>query len=110
MKKITTFVFAAVMLLSTVFAGEAISSSGSLEAEGLQVGVRRKSRSVASKTYRGGRYVYRKGANGVRYVYRKTSRGTVYVGKQTYRGGKWTFDKGKRGTKAAVSRTKKILN
>lgn len=110
MKKLTTLFFAAVMMFSMVFIGETISSNGNLSVKAQQVSVRRKRRGVASRTYRGGKYVYRKAANGVRYVYRKTAKGTVYVGKQTYRGGKWTFHKTKRGTKAVVSRTKKILN
>ncbi len=110
MKKITTLFFAVVMMLSIVFIGETISSNGNLSVKAQQVSVKRKRRGIASKTYRGGKYVYRKSANGVRYVYRKTAKGTVYVGKQTYRGGKWTYGKGKSGTKYVIRKTKKIFN
>lgn len=104
MKKLLGVFFAFAMILSAAF----VSDSFSAHAQGGVVV--RKSKSIASKTWGGTKYVYRKAAGGTRYVYRKTKRGTVYVGKQTYRGGKWTFHKGKRGTKAVVSRTKKILN
>ncbi len=110
MKKLTTLFFAAAMMFSVVFIGEAISSNGNLSVNAQQVRVKRKSRGLASKTYRGGKYVYRKSANGVRYVYRKTAKGTVYVGKQTYRGGKWTYGKGKSGTKYVIRKTKKALS
>ncbi|CAN5769251.1 hypothetical protein BH20ACI4_BH20ACI4_32980 [soil metagenome] len=109
MKKLTTLFFAAAMMFSVVFIGEAISSNGSLSVNAQQVSVKRKRRGVASRTYRGGKYVYRKSAKGVRYVYRKTAKGTVYVGKQTYRGGKWTYNKGKSGTKYVIRKTKKAL-
>lgn len=109
MKKILSGLFALAMLLTLPFFGEVTSTDNPFAAKG-QVSVKRKSRGVASTTYRGGKYVYRKSAAGVRYVYRKTAKGTVYVGKQVYRGGKWTYTKGKGGTKAVVSRTKKILN
>lgn len=110
MKKLTTLFFAAAMMFSIVFIGEAISSNGNLSVNAQQVSVKRKRRGVASRTYRGGKYVYRKSASGVRYVYRKTAKGTVYVGKQTYRGGKWTYNKGKSGTKYVIRKTKKALN
>lgn len=109
MKKLTSLFFAIVMMLSIVFIGDMISSNNALSVKAQQVSVRRKKRGIASKTYRGGKYVYRKAANGVRYVYRKTAKGTVYVGKQTYRGGKWTFNKGKSGTKYVIRKTKKAL-
>lgn len=110
MKKTVSGFFIIAMTLSLVFFSEAISANNPFSVKAQQVSVKRKSRGLASKTYRGGKYVYRKSAAGVRYVYRKTAQGTVYVGKQVYKGGKWTFHKGKRGTKAVVSRTKKILN
>ncbi len=121
MKKLTTLFFAAAMMFSIVFIGDALSSNGNLTVNAQQVRVKRKSRGLASKTYRGGKYVYRKSASGVRYVYRKGRKGTIYVGKQTYRGGKWTYgkgeqgakytyNKGKSGTKYVVRKTKKIFN
>jgi hypothetical protein len=103
MKKILNIFFAISLIFSFVLLDNSFSANA-------QTGtVKRKSKSVASKTWHGGKYVYRKSAGGVRYVYRKTKNGTVYVGKQTWKGGKWTFHKSKRGTKAVVSRTKKIL-
>ena len=109
MKKLMSGFFAIAMLLSSVFISDAISSNNPFSVKAQQVSVKRKNNGIASRTYRGAKYIYRKSAGGVRYVYRKTAKGTVYVGKQTYKGGKWTFHKGKRGTKAVVSRTKKIL-
>lgn len=109
MKKLISGLFAVAMVFSLTFFSNAISSDNPFSVKGQQVTVKKKRNGLASKTYRGGKYVYRKSASGVRYVYRKTKQGTVYVGKQTYKGGKWTFHKGKRGTKAVISRTKKIL-
>lgn len=110
MKKLTTLFFAAAMMFSVVFIGEAISSNGNLSVNAQQVTVKRKRRGLASQTYRGGKYVYRKSAQGTRYVYRKGKQGTIYVGKQSYRGGKWTYGKGKKGTKAIIRKTKNVLN
>jgi hypothetical protein len=97
-------------IFGTILAFSLIFSTAFFSANAQSSVVVKKSKGAASKTWQGGKYVYRKGANGTRYVYRKTKNGTVYVGKQTMKGGKWTFHKGKRGTKAVVSRTKKILN
>lgn len=110
MKKLASGFFAIVMLLSMAFFSEAVSTNNPLSVKAQQVSVKRKSRNLASKTYRGGKYVYRKSAAGVRFVYRKTAKGTVYVGKQVYKGGKWTFSKTKKGTKAVINRTKKIID
>lgn len=110
MKKVTTLFFAAAMMFSLVFIGDAISSNGNLSVNAQQVRVKRKNRGLASRTYRGGKYVYRKSAQGTRYVYRKGKQGTVYVGKQSWRGGKWTYNKGKKGTKAVIRKTKNVLN
>ena len=107
MKKFLGLVFAFAMILSVAFIADSFSVMAQRSGT---VTVKKRNNGIASRTYRGGRYIYRKSANGVRYVYRKTSKGTVYVGKQTYKGGKWTFHKTKRGTKAVVSRTKKIFN
>lgn len=110
MKKLTTLFFAAAMMFSVVFIGDAISSNGNFSVNAQQVRVKRKNRGLASRTYRGGKYVYRKSAQGTRYVYRKGKQGTIYVGKQSYRGGKWTYGKGKKGTKAIIRKTKNVLN
>lgn len=109
MKKVTTLFFAAAMMFSVVFIGDALSSNGNLSVNAQQVRVKRKNRGLARRTYSGGKYVYRKAANGTRYVYRKGKQGTVYVGKQSYRGGKWTYSKGKKGTKAVIRKTKNVL-
>lgn len=109
MKKLISGFFALAMMLSLAFFSNAISSNNPFSAQA-QVSVKKTSRGVASKTWRGTKYVYRKAGSGARYVYRKTAQGTVYVGKQTWKGGKWTYGKAKSGTKAVVSRTKKILN
>lgn len=102
MKRLLGIFFAFAMILSVAFISDSFSANAQT--------VKRKNNGIASKTWRGGKYVYRKGANGTRYVYHKTKRGTVYVGKQTWKGGKWTTHKTKRGVKAVVSRTKKIVN
>lgn len=96
MKKFLGLFFALEMILSVAFIADSLSVMAQRSGN---VTVKKKNRSLASKTYRGGKYVYRKSANGVRYVYRKTSKGTVYVGKQTYKGGKWTFNKSKKVVK-----------
>lgn len=93
MKKLLGLFFAAFMILGVAFVSDSFNVSAQRDGN---VTVKKKNRSLASKTWRGGKYVYHKSANGVRYVYRKTSKGTVYVGKQTYRGGKWTYSKSKK--------------
>ncbi|HEY0429271.1 MAG TPA: hypothetical protein VGC76_15935 [Pyrinomonadaceae bacterium] len=103
MNKFLGVFFAFAMILSVAF----VSNSFSASAQGKVVV--KKTKSIASKTWGGTKYVYRKGAQGTRYVYRKTKNGTVYVGRQSVRGGKWTYGKAKGGTKAVISRTKKIV-
>lgn len=110
MKKVTTLFFAAAMMFSVVFIGDAISSNGNLSVNAQQVRIKRKRRGLTSRTYRGGKYVYRKSVAGGKYVYRKGRQGTIYVGKKSYQGGKWTYKKGKKGTKAAFRKTKNVLN
>jgi len=110
MKKVTTLFFAAAMMFSIVFIGDTISSNGNLSVNAQQVRVKRKSRGLTSRTYRGGKYVYRKSVAGGKYVYRKGRQGTIYAGKKSYQGGKWTYKKGKKGTKAAFRKTKNVLN
>ncbi len=109
MRKLSGLFFAAVMMFSMVFISEAVSSNSPFSAQAQVTVKRRGNKSIASRTYRGGRYVYRKGAQGTRYVYRKTVSGTKYVGKQTYRGGKWTYGKAKGGTKSAFRKTKNVV-
>lgn len=124
MKKLTGLFFALAMLLSAAFVGDVASENNPLSAQAQtrtgRVTVRKRNNGIASRTYRGGKYVYRKSKNGVVYVYRKTAQGTVYVGKRVYRGGKYVTTKtvkgtkyvGRKtvgGTKAVVSRTKKIV-
>lgn len=113
MKKLFGLFFAAAMLFSVVFIG-----ANSAQA---QVTVRKNGNgSIASRTYRGGKYVYRKAKNGTYYVYRKTASGTKYVGRATYRGGKVVAGKtvsvtktvGRKtanGTKKVFSKTKKVV-
>ncbi len=124
MKKLTGLFFALAMLLSVAFVGDAVSENNPFSAQAQtrtgRVTVKRKNNGIASRTYRGGKYVYRKSKSGVVYVYRKTAQGTVYVGKRVYRGGKYVTQKSVKGgksvgrktvggTKAVFSRTKKIV-
>jgi hypothetical protein len=96
MKKFLSSILAFAMILGVAFVADSLNVMGQRSGT---VTVKKKNRSLASKTWRGGKYVYRKAANGTRYVYRKTAKGTVYVGKQTYKGGKWTFNKTKKVVK-----------
>ncbi len=124
MKKLTGLFFAMAMLLSVTFVSDAISENNPFSAQAQtrtgRVTVRRKNNGIASRTYRGGKYIYRKGKDGVVYAYRKTAQGTVYVGRKTYQGGKYVTTKtvkgtkyvGRKtvnGTKSVFSRTKKIV-
>jgi hypothetical protein len=125
MKRILGIFFAFLMILSVVFISDAISPSNnpfSAQAQTRKgsVSVRKKKNGIASRTYRGSKYVYRKGKNGVVYIYRKSSKGLVYVGKKTYKGAKYVGKKTYKGTKyvgkktykgsrMVVSRTKKIV-
>jgi len=122
MRKLSGAFFAFVTLLSVAFMSNAISENNpfSAQAQTGTVTVKRKKNGIASRTYRGGKYVYRKAKNGTVYAYRKTAQGTVYVGKKTYQGGKYatkktvqgtkyTVRKTKGGAKAVISRTKKIV-
>ena len=113
MKKYTGLFLAAAMMFSIVFISEAISSNSPFSAHA-QVTVKKRNRGLASRTYRGGRYVYRKGKDGVVYAYRKTAQGTVYVGKRVYRGGKYATVKTAKGAKyvgrKTVKGTKSVFN
>jgi len=111
MKKVLGLAFALAMVLSSVFISGAISSSDkSFAAAAQTVTVRKRNRGVASRTYRGGRYVVRRTWDGTKYVSRKVWVGTKYTARKTVQGTKWTAHKTKRGTKATISRTKKILD
>lgn len=114
MKKIFVTFFAFAMILSVVFISEAISPannpfSAQAQTRTGKVSVKKKKNGIASRTYRGSKYIYRKGKNGVVYVYRKTSKGVVYVGKKTYKGAKYVGKKTYKGSRMVVSRTKKIV-
>ena len=100
MRKFLGLIFALVMILSIVFIGDVVSSNNPFAAQAqTKVTVRRKRhRGVASRTYRGGKWVYHKSANGTRYVIHKTKRGT-----------KWTYHKTKRGTKKVFHKVKKAV-
>jgi lipopolysaccharide export system protein LptA len=110
MRKLLGLAFSAVMILSVVFVGEAVSSNGSLSVKGQTVTVKRKRRAgVIRKTGRGVKYVGRKTYAGGKYVGRKTYQGGKYVGKKTYQGTKWVGKKTVKGTRATISRAKKII-
>jgi hypothetical protein len=110
MKKVTTLVFALAMMLSGVFISSAISGDNSFSAAAQTVTVRKRNRGVASRTYRGGKYVAHKVVRGTRYTAHKVKVGTKWTAHKTKVGTKWTAHKTKRGAKATVSRTKKIFN
>lgn len=124
MKKLTGLFFALAMLLSAAFVGGVASDNNPFSAQAQtrtgRVSVKRKNNGIASRTYRGGKYIYRKAKNGTIYVYRKTAQGTVYVGKKAYQGSKYVGKKtyqgtkyvGKKtvgGTKAVFRKTKKVV-
>ena len=110
MKKVLTLVFALAMMLSGVFISGAITGDRSFSAAAQTVTVRKRHRGVASRTYRGGRYVVRRTWDGTKYVSHKVKVGTKWTAHKTKVGTKWTAHKTKRGAKATVSRTKKIFN
>ena len=113
MKKIVSALFALAMLLSVVFIGEVTSSNNplSVSAQSMQstVGVKRKKKGIARRTYGGGKYVVRRTWDGTKYVSRRVWVGTKWTAHKTKRGTKWTAHKTKRGTKKVISRTKKVL-
>ncbi|HEY8562876.1 MAG TPA: hypothetical protein VIL74_21035 [Pyrinomonadaceae bacterium] len=99
MKKLINLMFAAAMMFSVVFIGDAINSNGNLSVNAQQVTVTRKRRpGIARSTYRGGKWVVKKTWNGTKYVSKKVWVGTKWTGKKTYKTGR-----------KVVSRTKKIL-
>lgn len=99
MKKLTSLFFALIMVLSIVFVGETLSSSGNPYAAQAQVTVSKKRKpGIARRTYRGGRYVVR-----------RTWDGTKWVSKKVWVGSKWTAKKTWKGGRKVVSRTKKVV-
>ena len=124
MRKITSLFFALAMLFSVAFISNAISDNNPFSVQAQtrsgQVTVRKRKNGIASRTYRGGKYVYHKTKRGAiyagkkvyqggKYVAKKTAQGTKYAAKKTVQGTKYTAHKTKRGAKAFVSRTKKIV-
>lgn len=99
MKKIVSAVFAAVMMFSIVFIGEATNSNGNLSVSAQQVTVKKKRRPGAIRSaYRGGKWVTKKTWDGTKWVSKKVWQGTKWTGKKTYKTGR-----------KVVSRTKKII-
>jgi hypothetical protein len=97
MKKLTVLFFAASMMLSIVFIGDALSSNGNLSVGAQTVTVRKKRRrSIAHRTYRGGKWVAHKTYRGGRMVVRKTTRGSKRVYRVTRHGGVRVYRKVKR--------------
>ncbi len=100
MKKLIGMFFAATMLLSIPFIGSTLSTSDASSVGAQTVTVRRsRRRGIASRTYRGGRYVVRRTWDGTKYVSRKVWVGTKWTGRKTWKGGR-----------KVVSRTKKVFN
>ncbi len=109
MKKITGILFAFAMLLSITFVSNSISENNPFSTNAQtrrgKVTVKKRNNGIASRTYRGSKYIYRKSKNGVVYVYRKTAQGTVYIGKKSYQGGKYVAGKTVQGTKFVGRKT-----
>jgi hypothetical protein len=108
-KKVLGLVFAILMILSAVFVGDSISSNGSLSVSAQTVTVSRRHNGVASRTYRGGRYVVRKTWNGTKYVSRRVWVASKYGAHKTMEGTRWTAHKTKRGTKKVFHKTKEAV-
>jgi hypothetical protein len=98
MKKLINLVFAAAMMFSVVFIGEAISSNAPFSVNAQQVTVKKRRKGVIRKGYAGGKWVVRKTWNGTKYVSRKVWVGTKWTGKKTWKTGR-----------KVVSRTKKVV-
>ena len=85
MKKLTALLFAAVMMFSVTFIGDALSSNGSNSANAQTVTVKkRRNVGVARRVYRGGKH----------------------VGYRIYRGGRWVTVKTYKGAKVGARMTK----
>ena len=100
MNKFKALILAAIMVVSMVFIDGAVSSNGgSFAGHAQTVTVKhRRHNGIASRTYRGGRYVVRKTWNGTKYVSRKVWVGTKWTGKKTWKTGR-----------KVVSRIKKVV-
>jgi hypothetical protein len=99
MKKLMNLVFAAAMMFSVVFIGEAISSNAPFSVNAQQtVTVKRRKKGVVRRGYAGGKWVVRKTWNGTKYVSRRVWVATKWTGKKTWKTGR-----------KVVSRTKKVV-
>jgi hypothetical protein len=99
MKKLTSLIFALIMVFSIAFVSETLSSSGNPFAAQAQVTVRKKRKpGIARRTYRGGRYVIRRTWDGTKWVSKKVWVGTKWTGKKTWKTGR-----------KVVSRSKKVV-
>jgi hypothetical protein len=98
MKTLMNLFFAAVMMVSIIFIGNALSSNGNFTVQAQTVQVKKKHNGLVHKTYRGGKYVVRKTWNGTKWVSRKVWVGTKWTGKKA-----WGI------SKKVGSRTKKIV-
>lgn len=99
MKKISSLIFAAALILSLTFIGDTVSSKTGMSVKAQTVTVKRKRKPG----------IIRGTARVAKYVGKKTYRGTKYVGKKTYQGAKYVGKKTVKGTRATVSRAKKII-
>src|SRR6476660_9559068 len=84
MKKLTVLLFAAVMMFSITFIGDALSSSGSSSVNAQTVVVKKRHHGVVRRVYRGGKH----------------------VGYKAYRGGRWVTIKTYHGAKTGARMTK----
>jgi hypothetical protein len=98
MKKLINLVFAAAMMFSVVFIGDAISSNSPFSANAQQVTVKKRRKGLVRKGYAGGKWVVRKTWNGTKYVSRKVWVASKWTGKKTWKTGR-----------KVVSRTKKVV-
>lgn len=110
MKKILNLTFAAAMLMSVAFIGDALSTGNNpYSVKAQTVTVKKRRPGVVRSVYRGGKYAGKQVWNGTKWVSSKTWQGTKYAGRKTVQGTKYVASKTKRGAKATVSRAKKIL-
>ena len=99
MKKLITAAFALSMVLSAAFISSNTATGSPFAAQAQTVSSRRRSRGIASRTYRGGRWVTRKVYRGGRWVTIRTWQAAKWTGKKSYKTGR-----------KVVSRTKKIIS
>jgi len=103
MKKLTVLFFAIAMMFSLTFAGDFLSSNGTLSVNAQTVSGKRANKPgavrriyrggkwVGVKVWRGGKWVAGKSWKGGKYVARKTVRGTKVGYRMTKNAGKKTF-------------------